>query len=242
MYLVAHRVRSVHNEVGINVFLHSHTESEMPEEFSWAEPDVELIAEAYPGQKLAESVEVAPGGNLVLSYLDIAADDGADSGSIAAVLDRFEPRVLEARRPLVFTQAIVSLRFGAQPGLGGQLREEYRTLKDRALHLLKHPTPPPWRMRSPLVVEMDARDGERSFFLSPESIERLREVHQGSWQPPRGVSIQLGGELELRKELVDIFNHVVPLLTDLSVKQVAGLGGVMLRDRVTGQDARWPQE
>src|SRR5687767_14886769 len=73
MYLVAQRVQSPRQEVGVNVFQYIHDR-----EFSISELQA-FAPEKNPGELVKQWIEVRPGGNHVLSFLDIAVTNSISS-------------------------------------------------------------------------------------------------------------------------------------------------------------------
>ncbi len=70
MYLVAQRVQSSRQEVGVNVFQYIHDH-----EFTMSELQT-FTPEKNPGELVKQWIEVPPGGNRVLSFLDVAVTNG----------------------------------------------------------------------------------------------------------------------------------------------------------------------
>jgi len=240
MYLTAHRVKALkESKTGINVFLHKHSRVEIPD-MSWDEPDIELVADSYPGVLVAESIDLAPGGNQVISFLDVAAEDSADVNLVEEVLGRFEGEVSDVRRPLARLLKNVGIRFGLQSGLGDQVREEYEALRRRAMDLLRTPATPAWREEPPLVVDVKIDDQGWTLSLASDSIRRMQEIHREPWKP-NSVTIKHETKHEFEQMHGDMIRHIIPILTELSIEQVVALGGVCLHDRSTGRIVEWPK-
>ena len=87
MYLTAHRVRSPSSgKHGINSFLYEHGSTPAVEGMSLQSSDVRRVAEQQPGTLKTDWIEVVPGGNQVLSYFDIVAQDSTTIEDIEAAL------------------------------------------------------------------------------------------------------------------------------------------------------------
>lgn len=69
MYLAAQRVLSSHQKVGVNVYYYLHGY-----EFDVSAADF-FLPETNPGVLRQQWIDVQPGGNEVLSYLDVVATD-----------------------------------------------------------------------------------------------------------------------------------------------------------------------
>src|SRR5437660_1395045 len=91
-----------------------------------------LVASATGATSLDEAV--APGGNAVLSYLDVVAPDGTSTEQIERVLERFQADVTPEAR-LVES---VGIRFHVRPGLGNPA-VEFAALSARLLTVLRQP-------------------------------------------------------------------------------------------------------
>src|SRR5438270_185469 len=87
MYITAHHVASpTSNRDGINSFLHLH--GAMPG-MNWNAPNVRLVSDRIPGTLVRQQQEIEPGGNHVLSYLDVVAPDSAGMAQVEAALAQF---------------------------------------------------------------------------------------------------------------------------------------------------------
>ena len=124
MYVTAHRVRAPSGELGINAFLHLHGEG-----FAWPS-NPSRLPEANPGRIARKAAALAPGGNAVLSYLDVLARDGTMSSKVARALHAFEAVLVKSPNPAVFNHAGVTIRFGAvkSRGRGPERLSELRAL------------------------------------------------------------------------------------------------------------------
>jgi len=114
MYATAQRVRKTKGGEGaINAFLYIHSPGDLA--MTEAGPDINEITSANTG-RLALRIENLPsGGNEVLSYLDVAADEKTPREHIVAALSKFAqslPRSLPAASGL----GGVAVRFGAVLG------------------------------------------------------------------------------------------------------------------------------
>ncbi len=133
MYITAHRVRPVGraDTHGINAFLHRHGGDSS---LDWDNPDIRQVAETKTGTLVDKIIEVKPGMNRVLSYLDVVTADDR-TPHVAGALDAFES-LISVNLPLAKVINGVGIRFDAQAGLPvEELVEEYRSLKNRILEL-----------------------------------------------------------------------------------------------------------
>lgn len=242
MYLTAHRVYSLAKQkAGINVFLYRHGEQPVPG-MSWEQPVVELVADEHIGTRGPEHVEVAPGGNRVLSFIDIVTADDTSLSQVEAATEAFGKSVSSADRlPVSSTIGNVALRFGAQFGLDKKnQRLEFEELVSQALALLNEPHEPQWRSREPLEVDVEETEEGLRFALRPEAQHRLAAVHGVEWSAPR-VSISHDTHHAFELAQGDVFRNFVPILANLDLEYVAGLGGMRFLKAGTGELlAEWP--
>jgi len=74
MLLTAQRVLSPHSHArGVNVYQYLHGS------YVWDRVPDEFLPEANPGELVAQWIELSPGGNRVVSFLDVVAPDEVDA-------------------------------------------------------------------------------------------------------------------------------------------------------------------
>ncbi|KYF83580.1 hypothetical protein BE11_44940 [Sorangium cellulosum] len=226
MYLTAQRVYSISKrKTGINAFLYRHGAEAVPG-MSWARPLVEPVADQHVGTRGPEHVEIAPGGNRVVSFVDIVAADETPIEQIEAAVQTVEARLSPEQLPLTITVGAVAIRFGAQFGLAeAELREEFEQITAKALDLLKNPREPAWSTREPLDVDVEQTEEGLRFTLRPEAKRRLAAVHGAGWHAPR-VSISHDTREAFEAVHGDVFKNFVPILADLDAERVADMGGM----------------
>src|SRR5262249_46162522 len=111
MYLTAQRVYSVtRKKTGINAFLYRHGAEVVPG-MSWDRPVVETIADEHIGTRGPEHVEIAPGGNRVVSFVDIVAADGTPVERVEDAIRTFGANFPPERLPVSITLGTVAIRF-----------------------------------------------------------------------------------------------------------------------------------
>src|SRR3990172_1996927 len=133
MFLTAHRVTSPSSgRSGINAFYYRHGDEVAVD---WTNPDPVAIGETEPGILVGDAIEVAPGGNLVRSYLDVVAHDATPVAAVEKALAGCRARP-PTGVPMV-VRGSVGVRFGVELGLEEDARgPEFEDLRDRALGLL----------------------------------------------------------------------------------------------------------
>ena len=248
MYLIAHRVRRIKGkkvEVGINAFLHQHEERELPEDMQDNKNIIDQITYENPGKLISESVDLIPGGNSVLSFVDIVGKEGLDKERIENFLDQMESDIedhfQEKNIPFTDSDRDIVVRFGITYGLNGNEVREYKALKERAMHLFESREPPIWRTDDPwIVIHCSISDNQETFRLSAETAEKLKQMYDKSWIPAR---ISVDRHTKHNVELIhgDLIQHIAPVLTDLTLEQIAAQGGLILHDPSTQKKIKWPE-
>ena len=254
MYLTAHRVRRIRGEkveVGIDAFLHQHEAPELPEDMQDNKNIIDQIAYENPGKLIAESVDLVPGGNAVLSFVDIVGKENLDQEYIQDFLAQKEHDIKqhfqEKYVPFTDSDRDIAVQFGVSYGLRGQEVREYNALTERAMRLLESPEPPRWRSETPWIVIhchvsycQETGDRQEVFSLSPETVEKLRQMHGESWISTR---ISVDRHTKDNVELIhgDLIQHIAPVLTDLTLEQIADQGGLVLCDALTQKKIKWPE-
>ncbi len=240
MYLTAQRILRIKDKKGgINVFLYQHGKHDLPPNAQFS--NVDWITNQYPGKLIAESVDLVPGGNAVLSFIDIVGREGLDKECIQYFLDQMECSVKDVHTPITESTSNLAVKFGITLGLKGQEIREYKALKERAMHLLESPEPPRWRTGNPwIVIYRNISHNQETFSLSSETAEKLKQIHNGSWDSSR---VSIDRHTKHNVELIhgDLIQHIAPVLTDLTLEQIAIQGGLILCDSLTQKKIKWPE-
>ncbi|MGC3999909.1 MAG: hypothetical protein QM767_21705 [Anaeromyxobacter sp.] len=237
MYLTAHRVFSrARGRHGVNAFRYEHG-AQRVDGISWNHPDLDLIATQHPGQLVADDVEVAPGGNEVLSYLDVAARDEVSDDQVRAALEGFASQVRGASASHE-TEDGIGIRYWASAGLEGQERDEFHALRVRALALLGR-RGSEWRTREPLRIVV--RLGAEDFTATLDAASATRaERARGHPTPHERVTVSWEAELGVEALVPHLTLELAVVLTRLSADVLLSLGGV----RFVAEDGRtlgeWP--
>lgn len=145
MYATAHRVRSGKDVEGINAFLHRHGQ-----DAAWP-ADPSAIPERDPGQQVWDAVTVPPGGNDVLSYLDVIAPDGVGVEELDVALTGLWLDLQAAEQdpphpwavlpnPLIYRRGRVVLRFGTVDRMAAARALELGALRTALAPALAHPS------------------------------------------------------------------------------------------------------
>ena len=240
MYLTAQRLTTLSGEMGINVLLHRHGGRDIPG-MSWEKPDVEFVAEKVPGTVVAQNLEIPPGKNHVMSYLDVVASDSVEAPHISDVLDQAERLLEHQAPPLVRCLEGVGVRFSLEPGLEGYEDEEFKALKHASLQLLRSPIDQSWQACRPLTINVRVSDQEVRFALDSESTTRVLERHPTAL-PPKSITIEHEMRRDFERAHGDVIPHMILALTGLRLEDVIELGGVRLKEVPEGRIIReWPK-
>lgn len=229
MYLVAQRVLSPRGNSGTNVVMYRHATTPTP--ISWDDPDLRVIASQYPGERVAQHVEIAPGGNAVVCYLDIAVLDDASRSQISAALDVLSTRIGIGTR-FAELHGPVTGEFRITMGASDEAPTRFAELRDAMLSLFdhQHDLAQPAHAQ-PLTIRVEVDDQRWQFSL--ESRDRSRVT---SLVTP--VTIPLDVADEFRALHGDLYPHVAEWVTGLSLEQILELGGVRFVGAINRQ---WPE-
>jgi hypothetical protein len=191
-------------------------------------PDVAFVADQAPGVRTgAVRVEVAPGGNRVLSHLDVAAPDGAARAAIAAALAAGQD---EGRRTTAFTfvHEGVAVRFSDNRGSAADAGE-YAALCAAALALYDRPEPPAWAALQPVTIDVQHADEAWTFQLAKADEARVRPL-LGAGSVIARVSVPFEVADEFRRVHGALYPHAAEWVTGLTREQLLSLGGVRVVD------------
>lgn len=217
MYLVAQRVRSVHGMTGINSTRYEHTEGEV----DWARPDVfEFVTTQTPGRRVAQELVVPPGGNAVLSYLDILSPSPLHQDRIDEIINRVvaECRVRERARlvgPSWWTEYLVP---ASSPDREGEVQALRAPLLRVATSIDEVHAPP-----LSIVVRSDGEGW--TFELDETSILRVPRDPGGQARAHR-VRVPFDVADDFRAIHGALYPHVAEWLTGLQREELADLGGI----------------
>ena len=239
MYVTAHRVRSRQDEGGINSFLHEHSPEDQAR-IDWNDERVVLaVADGLNGQLVAQSYDVPPGGNRVLSYLDVAAQEKIPPEVIEEALGRFRVQLESEVTPLVKNLDGIGIRFSTIIGLDAQKLPEFDALHTRLMLLLRSERPVSSR-QPPLDIIVKATEQGFSFALTANSIERVRRAHGSAEFIPGTFRVTRDTLLDFHTVHGDFVPHLISSLTSLRLENVIAIGGVRFIDTEGTELRRWP--
>lgn len=233
MYATAQRVRTPGGQVGINVLVYHHGDRPVPRRDSHF--DVGRVMQEDPGELVMQQLQVARGGNEVLSYVDVVGDDGASMLQVQRALDGIA-HTLPSDLPEVCPGAQVSAVFGAVLGLPRSfMSEEFQELRQGLEWVLFH-TPEPRRW---LDILVRTTPDSLVFALTAASVARISEIRADIRVTP-SIAVPLVVADDFRKLHGNLRPHLASLLTRLDERDVIALGGVRFVSEDGELLARWP--
>lgn len=238
MYLTAHRVKAHDGSAGINAYFSRHSPADELR-IDWDRLDIAQIADEIGGETVMQSIEVQPGGNSVLSYLDVVAPEHTDPGFIADSLRVFEYYVKEGKFPAVMATPRIGLRFGVIIGLQRLAVAEFRRLRAHVLLLLGVTSQSKVRQlvpsaSGPIRVTVTRDEGGEIYMLTRESEKRVAAARP-EFTPVR-IHLSDNNRDGFRASEGELYPLVVTSLTGLSSAQIGQLGGVEV---VQGNTVLW---
>jgi hypothetical protein len=245
VYATAHRVQNANvGIVGINAFAYAHGPEGVPRNAVMT-PDVQLAAARLPGVLQLELVTVPPGGNRVLSYIDIAAPDEVSMAELAATLDAVFGRLSAVGSRLALpdlTQtASVAVRFGYPSRVRGMEAREFEDLRHALLLCLQLRYPATFQS----VVGRDVSPIPLRIFQTVDHVGSVYELDDptrdalASVLPhvhflPRHAAVRHDTKEAFELLHGDIRLHMAQALTGLDHLRLQQAGGVQFIDRATG--------
>lgn len=231
MYLAAQRVRSG-SRTGINAFLYRHPPGEIP----WRDPA--RVVEQMPGELVSQDIEMPPGGNEVLSFLDVVAGEAVPKLAIVDQAEKLRTAVVQAG---VVTGDGVGMRFSAgQPGTE-RSELEWNALWRKAGDLLANPQPlPPWRTGDGLIITRVDDGNDLVFALMPATAEKLRKLRGAEWKAPKlTVSRRTMDDLK-RVSMFDAYEQIATVMTGSSLPQLLLFGRIHVENERGEVVWEWP--
>lgn len=236
-YLTAQKVISpVTGRTGINAFRYANA----------AVRSFELLQTGDVGELEAQQIEVPPGGNDILCYLDVLAPDETQPTAINRVLEALRQTWSKERRG---TAEIDEVRALFVPGRtqADAVSEELVGLV-RGLLAVAEAAPSPAPLDThPITILVSAQPDSRRYALDQESFRRLRVVNGPEWQQASvSVSVAGAGAADFAKPGAPTFgelNHSLVLtLTGVDVLRLHALfGGVRFVAQPSGETLwEWP--
>ena len=236
MYLTAQRVRVTRGgQGGINAFVFRH--GSVGANVNWEAPDFDELITRNPGDLVARSTQVRPGGNHVLSFLDVLAPDAVTGHELGeAFQDMSITMPLEARRWQSRSER-VSARFIAEMSNQPPMRE-FIELSNRLIQVFQT-RPPEQPSPSPLVIRCVTTKDSTTLALDESSRRRLLGEGGPKWVPG-SLTLDHAVQSDLADAHPNYVRDIVLVLTGLDDDALARIGGA----RVVGPNGTewfvWP--
>jgi hypothetical protein len=222
MYLTAQRVRS-RTASGINVYKYLHGPT-LPQRDG--QPDIDRVTTDSPGYLVDSTIEIEPGGNDVLSALDVAADDDVGAEVIEGRLRAIEGHVAMATLPTIWRSEVapVTVRLAARDVSGEPARTEYMELVQRLLGLLAQPVAR--ERRDPYRFRLSATGNDYTLAPEPDTTSRL--IAEG--QPPtaRSISAHIDVQVDMQGYVGPFLPHAIAALLNRDLHELVVRGGVVV--------------
>jgi hypothetical protein len=235
MYITAQKVEGRESgRVATNVFIYMHGTPGRPIVRSLDQ--IATIAEQVPGTLANAEVMVAPGGNAILSYLDVVAPDGTSTDEIQRAVQAFRPDGPQESRLV----GDIAIRFAAHRTGSGDPSAEYSELSARLLALLRHPRSAGATHRPLQIIVRGEDKDDVSFWLDDESERRVVAIGGKS----TGMTLKVARDTkdDFEQAFGSVYRHVLPVLTNLELEHILLLGGVVFRGEQSGRVLwRWPK-
>ncbi len=242
MYACAQRVvDSSGQESGLNVLVYEHGSAETGQ-IDWNKPDIRAISEDCPGTLVAEKIEVAPGGNSVVSYLDVAMRDGVEVATVEIALWQIEKAVrLGGEIPIRNLHAGVAVEFYVAARLTDVAGDEFVELRDVLLAQLQDRSAPAWKEKGPIVIWVRNTAEGQTFELDVSSVGVVDQLQSRPWKSAR-VSIAHEVQYDFEQLYGNVVRYVVPLIVNVPLTTILKhTGGIEVRQRESNETVyRWP--
>lgn len=128
MLLVAQRVVSREGLQGINAYRYQHGPEPWP-------ADPTPLLEPRTAALERQSIQVHPGGNEILSFLDVAAPSGVSEGELIRIARKVAERPAPDEIPLIAVLERCAFRLHMKPKLLPIWRDEFKELMGRLVLL-----------------------------------------------------------------------------------------------------------
>lgn len=218
MYASAQRVRSPDGKVGVNSALYLHDLNEI----EWTRDDVfKFVSTHAPGRLVWQRNELPPGGNTVVSYVDIVSPDPLDEAALSEILRALDASVAQQDRGRMEGTGWWAEYLTPDTGTRGQ--KEIAALWS-ALRLAETEADDVADPSLTIAVTTDQEGWE--FKLTADSASRI-PAHFPNHRPSR-VTIPFEVASDFQAMHGDLLPHIARWATGLSREQLIQLGGVQL--------------
>jgi hypothetical protein len=228
VYLTAQRVRSRNSSVagsgatGISVDYYRHGDDMLPR-LSTGVPDLARISTTTPGKLVSSASDVPPGGNEVLSWLDVAAPDHLMPDELQQHLVAIEGQVATATLPKTWADGYVAISLSVRGVVGEPARHEFVALKNRLLAHLQatlYPT-----SHDPFIASLTPHAEAFELQWQPATKLRLTELRIAAGRSIR-ISFDVAEQFAASSLPGPLLAHALAAIVDVDLHELVIRGGV----------------
>lgn len=237
MLLTAQRVRSADGRIGVNAFRFMHGSHAAQIDWNALKPNQIEGIFALPAKLDAELIEVAPGGNEVLAFIDVAGPDEVKPQAVVQAVSSTSGLGGAQSGAIGWGVIVNSGRAASLPPDGGLVRV---ALLQKLLEVLRLPPNPEWRQRAPLQLAMTQWPVGSAWILqlTDESAARVRERLGTGWAKPV-VEASAEAVSELKQLDSASLGHALAEAAGVTPELALELGGIELHQEERAL-LRWP--
>lgn len=238
--LTAQYVRSDRLDVqGINAHLHRRLGKGLPpwstEERVLASQIDEIVAES--GVPDASTLQVPPGGNSVLAFLDVVAYDDTASDELVALLNQGPTRREQSHIAWQNSAGTGAAHYFVSNAMELNWLTVFGLLRNQLLSLFKR-----GQGDGPLRVIAERSEAGERYRLDQDSMLRMARLHGAGWQAPTVQVSSEDAEDFRRLNQYDMRVAIIDVLTGLDATYVKALGGIVFV-RPSGEPVfQWPPD
>lgn len=232
MYVSAQRVQSAKGMIGINAVRYRHGDQDI----DWHGADLDPIIDRRDERTAVRRFELAPGGNAVLSFIDVTGPDTTPVGRVEEALQRLDREfgnTIARGETATLTLDGIGIQF--MNNRAGDSRSELRALAASILSLWQANDGP---AQQPLRLVVTRHRETTTLSLDPPSQRRLAAARPG-WQAAN-VSISRDVADAFEEMHGDVLPMLVQLATGLDRDALFEAGGVVLDEPDGRRLAEWP--
>lgn len=227
MYLTAHRVRHESGATGYNGFMYLHGGEPISTHLESDE-----VGESPPGECVAKTISVPPGGNSVDSYLDVVVPDDFSEERLADELGHIGAELDPDLDRATVERGEVGVRFVSTHRVPGSSKDEFKRLSNVVVALRRQLAE--GKTDAALVIEENRTDDGRRYTLAAET-ESEFVAEQLQLSP---VKVDRNTLDALQAKHGSIYPLLVDLLVPPDVEVPDRFSHVVVIDSETGE-ARW---
>jgi hypothetical protein len=220
-------------QVGINAFVYLHGNTPIPKIY-WHSDNINFDT----GKINKQSYDVAPGGNEVLCFLDVVAEDNIATNVLKNEFEQFKFKNKEGTKYTFYQIEPIAIRFGAVINRSDLIWKDFDDMAVRLLDLLNAPYRKP--DQTPLRCNITIDENEFKYELDDESVRKIQILHENNWS---FTPLTIKHEIKMDFERVhgDIISNVIAIITGLRLERIIEAGGIEFYNKANGKLLRrWP--